>query len=111
MFIGPHVCFTNDLTPRAITVDGDLKFADDWTVNPTLVKYGAAIGANATIRCGISIGRWAMIGAGSVVTKDVPDYGLVIGNPSRLAGFVCECGKRLAKNGFCASCARLVLQP
>lgn len=95
VFIGPHVTFTNDLQPRAINTDGRLKAADDWTLSPTLVQMGAAIGANATIRCGVRIGRWAMVGAGSVVTRDVPDYGLVWGCPARLHGFVCPCGEKL----------------
>ncbi len=64
-------------------------------VSETLVKYGSAIGANATIVCGITIGKWAMIGAGSVVTKDVPDYGLVVGNPARLIGYVTADGERV----------------
>lgn len=97
VFIGPHVCFTNDLRPRAINPDGSLKSASDWVVSPTLVKHGAAIGANATIRCGITIGRWAMIAAGSVVTRDVPDFGLVVGNPARLRGYVCACGKTIGE--------------
>jgi acetyltransferase-like isoleucine patch superfamily enzyme len=97
VFVGPHVCFTNDLKPRAINPDGSLKSNTDWALSKTLIGYGAALGANSTIRCGISIGRWAMVGAGSVVTKDVPDYGLVFGNPARLRGFVCPCGSRLEK--------------
>lgn len=109
VFVGPHVCFTNDLQPRAINPDGSLKSADDWQVGQTLVRYGAAIGANATIRCGITIGRWAMVGAGSVVTRDVPDYGLVLGNPARLRGYVCPCGEKLIMNshaqvGRCVMC-------
>jgi len=96
VFIGPHVCFTNDLQPRAVNPDGSLKSADDWVLSTTLVCFGAALGANSTIRCGITIGRWAMIGAGSVVTRDVPDYALVFGNPARLRGFVCPCGKQVA---------------
>ncbi|MBL8161710.1 MAG: N-acetyltransferase [Anaerolineae bacterium] len=96
VFVGPHVCFTNDLFPRAINADGSLKAADDWVLAHTLVKFGAAIGANSTIVCGSTIGRWAMIGAGSVVTKDVPDYGLVVGNPARLIGYVSPSGKRCA---------------
>ncbi len=96
VFVGPHVCFTNDLWPRAVNPDGSPKSADDWTLTPTLVKQGAALGANSTIVCGITIGAWAMIGAGSVVTRDVPAYGLVWGNPARLRGFVCPCGARLA---------------
>jgi len=95
VFCGPHCVFTNDKQPRAINPDGSLKAADDWDLSPILVKKGASIGAHATIVCGITIGRWAMIGAGAVVTKDVPDYGLVYGNPARLRGFVCPCGAKL----------------
>jgi UDP-2-acetamido-3-amino-2,3-dideoxy-glucuronate N-acetyltransferase len=95
VFCGPHCVFTNDLRPRAINPDGTLKTVEDWQVSETLVRYGAAIGAHATIVCGITIGRWAMVGAGSVVTHDVPDYGLVYGNPARLRGFVCPCGEKL----------------
>jgi acetyltransferase-like isoleucine patch superfamily enzyme len=94
VFVGPHVCFTNDLLPRAVNPDMTAKSADDWTMTPTRVLRGAAIGANSTIRCGITIGCWAMIGAGSVVTKDVPDYALVVGNPARVIGYVCACGHR-----------------
>ena len=93
VFVGPHVCFTNDMRPRAVNPDGSLKAADDWVLSETLVKRGAALGANSTIRCGITIGEWAMIGSGSVVTKDVPAHGLVYGNPARLHGFVCACGE------------------
>ena len=96
VFVGPHVCFTNDLKPRAINPDGSLKIGADWIVSPTLVQRGAAIGANSTIVCGITIGAWAMVGAGSVVTHDVPDHGLVLGNPARLRGYVCSCGERLS---------------
>ena len=95
VFIGPHVCFTNDMRPRAINSDGSLKSATDWVVSETLIKRGAALGANSTIRCGITVGEWAMVGSGSVVTRDVPDYGLVYGNPARLHGFVCTCGTQL----------------
>jgi acetyltransferase-like isoleucine patch superfamily enzyme len=95
VFVGPHVCFTNDLRPRAINPDGTLKAADDWVLSETLVRQGAAIGANATVVCGTTIGRWALVGAGSVVTRDIPDYGLVRGNPAQLRGFVCPCGEQL----------------
>jgi len=88
VFIGPHVCFTNDLYPRA-------SIWDDNRLVETIVKEGASIGANATIIGDITVGMFAMVGAGAVVTKDVPDYGLVVGNPARLIGFVCKCGRRL----------------
>jgi UDP-2-acetamido-3-amino-2,3-dideoxy-glucuronate N-acetyltransferase len=97
VFVGPHVCFTNDLRPRAINPDGTLKAADDWVLSRTIVRRGAALGANSTIVCGTTIGAWAMIGSGSVVTRDIPDYGLAWGNPARLHGFVCPCGTRLEK--------------
>ncbi|HEY8079226.1 MAG TPA: DapH/DapD/GlmU-related protein [Labilithrix sp.] len=95
VFVGPHVCFTNDKVPRAVNPDGSLKSADDWHVSKTLVKKGAALGANATIVCGTTVGAWAMVASGSVVTKDVPDHALVMGNPARIAGWVCACGKRV----------------
>jgi UDP-2-acetamido-3-amino-2,3-dideoxy-glucuronate N-acetyltransferase len=97
VFVGPHVCFTNDLRPRAINPDGSLKAADDWVLSKTLIRRGAALGANSTVRCGITIGTWAMIGSGSVVSRDIPDYGLAWGNPARLHGFVCPCGAQLIK--------------
>jgi acetyltransferase-like isoleucine patch superfamily enzyme len=82
--------------PRAVNPDMSLKAADDWVLSETLIKAGAAIGANSTIVCGITVGRWAMIGSGSVVTKDVPDYALVVGNPARVIGYVTASGKRVA---------------
>lgn len=97
VFVGPHVCFTNDLFPRAITPDGRLKSPADWTITPTLVQYGASLGAGAVIRCGITIGRFALIGAGAVVTRDVLPHALVMGNPARLRGFVCHCARPLAE--------------
>lgn len=97
VFCGPHCVFTNDKRPRAINPDGSLKGGSDWVVSNTLVRTGAAIGAHATIVCGITIGKWAMIGSGSVVTKNIPDYGLVYGNPARLHGFVCPCGYKLTE--------------
>jgi UDP-2-acetamido-3-amino-2,3-dideoxy-glucuronate N-acetyltransferase len=95
VFCGPYCVFTNDRQPRAIDPNGTLKSADDWTVSETRVRTGASIGAHAAIVCGVTIGQWAMIGAGAVVTRDVPDYGLVYGNPARLHGFVCPCGEKL----------------
>ena len=95
VFIGPHVCFTNDRMPRAINADGTLKSDDDWEVSPILVRAGAAIGANSTILPGVTIGRWAMVGAGSVVTRDVADHALVVGNPARRLASACTCGEPL----------------
>jgi UDP-2-acetamido-3-amino-2,3-dideoxy-glucuronate N-acetyltransferase len=95
VFCGPHCVFTNDRMPRSINPDSSLKQADDWVLSETLVCKGASIGAHATIVCGVTIGRWAMVGAGAVVTRDVPHYGLVYGNPARLRGFVCPCGEKL----------------
>ncbi len=104
VFVGPHVCFTNDMSPRAINPDGSLKAADDWVLTKTLVKRGAALGANSTIRCGVTIGDWALVGSGSVVTRDVPAYGLVYGNPARLHGFVCTCATKLEEQSRDAHC-------
>jgi UDP-2-acetamido-3-amino-2,3-dideoxy-glucuronate N-acetyltransferase len=111
VFIGPHVCFTNDKVPRAINRDGSAKRDADWVVSPTLVRFGAALGANSTILPGVSIGRWAMVGSGSVVTHDVADYELVVGNPALRIGSACPCGERLrdaadgtAFHGSCPSC-------
>ncbi len=88
VFIGPHACFTNDKLPRSTTTKGKLKAADDWEVNRTVVKKRASIGANATIICGIIIGQNSMVGAGSVVTKDVPANSIVAGNPAKVIGKV-----------------------
>ena len=89
-FIGPHVCFTNDKYPRAVNPDGSLMGAEDWEIVPTVVRQGASIGANATIMCGVTIGQHAMVGAGAVVTHDVPAYAIVAGVPARVIGDVRE---------------------
>jgi acetyltransferase-like isoleucine patch superfamily enzyme len=109
VFVGPHVCFTNDKVPRAVNPDMSLKGGDDWHVTPTLVKAGAALGANATIVCGVTVGKWAMVASGSVVTKDVPDHALVMGNPARQHGWVCACGMRVKLNEPCA-CGRTLIE-
>ena len=97
VFIGPNVCFTNDKRPRAINPDGTIKSADDWEVSTIKIGQGAAIGGHSAITPGSNIGQWAMAGSGSVITKDVPDFALVYGNPAKIHGFVCKCGKKLEK--------------
>ena len=93
VFCGPSAVFTNVLNPRS-EIHRPL---DEYL--PTLVKEGATIGANATVVCGHTIGRYAFIGAGAVVTKDIPDYALVYGNAAAVAGWMCECGEKLAFTG------------
>src|SRR2546427_13089773 len=100
VFVGPQVCFTTDLYPRADS--------SDWKVVPTRVEDGASIGANATVLCGITIGRSAMVAAGAVVTKDVPAHALVAGVPARVVGWVCDCGRPLDARGRCAHDGRIV---
>ena len=95
VFIGPHVCFSNDRYPSSVDDSGALLGSGDWEVTPTFVRKRASIGANATIVCGVTIGRYAFIGAGAVVTKDVPDYALVMGNPARQAGWISRHGHPL----------------
>ena len=88
VFCGPSMVFTNVINPRSHIVRRD-------AYKRTLVKRGASIGANATVVCGNTVGSYAFIGAGAVVTKDVPDYGLIVGNPGKLAGWMCQCGVKL----------------
>ena len=88
VFVGHGVMFTNDLQPRAVNMDGSLQTEADWTMVPTLVKQKASSGSNATIVAGITIGEGALIGAGAVVTKDVPDYAIVAGVPAKVIGRV-----------------------
>lgn len=111
VFIGPAVTFTNDLYPRA-------EHWNEEDLVSSVVRKGASIGANSTIICGVEIGEYAMIGAGSVVTKDVPPFGLVTGNPAKLKGYVCYCGRKLGinikdnikkKQVTCAHCGKKIL--
>ena len=99
VFVGPSAVFTNVINPRAF-----IERKDEF--KPTLVKKGATIGANATIICGVTIGRYAFVGAGAVVTKDVGDYTLVVGVPAKPIGYVCECGERLNFKGKYAQCKK-----
>jgi UDP-2-acetamido-3-amino-2,3-dideoxy-glucuronate N-acetyltransferase len=88
VFVGHGVMFTNDLFPRACAPNGGLKTEAEWSMVPTRIRQGAAIGSNATIICGVTIGRFALVGAGAVVTRDVPDYAIVSGVPAKVSGDV-----------------------
>ena len=107
VFVGPSAVFTNDLNPRAKYPKK--KYPQYGKLLPTLVKKSASIGANATILCGITIGKWTMIGAGAVVTEDVPDYAIVVGVPAKIIGWICECGQKLKfkdDKAICQKCQR-----
>lgn len=107
VFCGPSMVFTNVINPRSHIVRKD-------EYRTTLVRRGASIGANATILCGVTLGKYCFVGAGAVVTKDVPDYALIVGNPGRLRGYVCYCGHKLdlpadgkdAAASVCGDCGR-----
>lgn len=99
VFCGPSMVFTNVFNPRA-----HVRRMDE--IRPTLVKQGASLGANSTIVCGVTIGKYALVGAGAVVTKDVPDHALVMGNPARQAGWMCECGEKLNTDMCCPGCGK-----
>jgi UDP-2-acetamido-3-amino-2,3-dideoxy-glucuronate N-acetyltransferase len=114
VFVGPQVCFTNDFLPRAVNPDLSLKSASDWQVGETRVHQGASVGAQSVVVTGVTIGKWALVGAGSVVTHDVPDHALVYGQPARVQGWVCFCGRRLVVSGtegWCEACQRSVGLP
>lgn len=100
VFCGPSCVFTNDLTPRAKYPKGSAGY------KRTLVRKGASIGANATIVCGHTIGKWALIGAGAVVTSDVPAHALMLGVPAKRKGWACECGELLKEQLACEKCRR-----
>ena len=99
VFLGPGVIVTNDKIPRAVNPDMTLKAATDWTPAPVTICHGAAIGAGAILLPGVTVGKWAMVGSGSVVTRNVPDYGLVVGNPARVIGYVSPVGQRMERVG------------
>ena len=98
VFCGPSMVFTNVYNPRAHVQ----RMSE---ARKTLVRQGATLGANCTIVCGVTVGRYAFVGAGSVVTKDVPDHALVYGNPARFKGWVCTCGEKLSEELYCQRCA------
>jgi len=97
VFCGPSMTFTNDMNPRA-------KYPKRGEYLKTIVKEGVSFGAHTVIVCGTTIGKWAFIGAGGVVTKDIPDYAIAYGNPARVQGWVCECGEKLPKEFSYATC-------
>ncbi len=108
VFVGPNVTFTNDLHPRSPRLpQAARRYRDSNWRYPTLVKEGASLGAGAIILAGNVIGEFALVGAGALVTRDVPDYALVIGAPARLIGWVCQCGSQLKfkdASGVCEEC-------
>jgi acetyltransferase-like isoleucine patch superfamily enzyme len=110
VFVGPHVIFANDRNPRSVNPDGTLKTEDDWEQESTYVQRGASVGAGAVVLPGVTIGEWAMVGAGSVVTANVPAHAIVRGNPARVAGWACVCGLPLriseAREWHCERCGR-----
>lgn len=106
VFVGPRVCFTNDLYPRSPRLpEAALRYHEkrQWLV-PTVVEEGASLGAGSVVIAGVTIGQYALVAAGAVVTQDVPPYGLVRGNPARLKGWVCRCGHPLAFAGPVTRC-------
>ncbi len=115
VFVGPQVCFTNDFLPRAVNPDLSIKSADDWHLGSTLVRRGASVGARSVVVTGVTIGRWSLVGAGSVVTKDVPDHALVYGAPATVRGWVCYCARKLEVRsegtGWCTVCERSIELP
>jgi UDP-2-acetamido-3-amino-2,3-dideoxy-glucuronate N-acetyltransferase len=114
VFLGPGTMLLNDKHPRAINPDGSPKGEADWFASEGLIEYGASVGGAAVILPGVRVGRMALVGSGAVVTRDVPERGIVAGNPARLRGFACDCGHPLALSGgasptalhICPACGR-----
>jgi len=106
VFLGPGAMLLNDKHPRAVNPDGTPKSDADWEVSEGLVRYGAAIGGGAVVLPGVTVGRMALVGSGAVVTHDVPERGIVAGNPARLRGYACDCGRALVKRGAVYECPR-----
>ncbi|HYS98530.1 MAG TPA: acyltransferase [Candidatus Dormibacteraeota bacterium] len=106
VFLGPGVMLLNDKHPRAINLDGSVKTDADWEVAAGVIEHGASVGGGAIVLPGVRIGSMAIVGAGAVVTRDVPERGIVAGNPAKLRGFACDCGRPLAKRGARWECAQ-----
>ena len=106
VFLGPGAMLLNDKHPRAINPDGTPKSDADWQVSEGVVGYGAAVGGGAVILPGVKIGRMATVGSGAVVTRDVPERAIVVGNPARIKGFACDCGHPLGPDHACPECGR-----
>ena len=100
VFLGPNMIFTNDINPRAAFKKDPREFL------PTFVRQHASLGANCTIVCGVTIGYAAFVGAGAVVIRDIPDYALVVGNPSRIIGYMCPCGEKISEELECKGCQK-----
>lgn len=114
VFIGPYVCLANDLFPRAITHNGKIKEEFDWNIGNIIIHKGASLGAGTIVLPNIEIGSFALIGAQSLITKNVPNYALVYGSPGKIKGFVCKCGSILTKKSIpprellCKKCSNMV---
>lgn len=107
VFVGPSAVFTNDLNPRAKYPKKQFPEYGKWV--PTLIKEGATLGANCTVVCGHTVGKWALIGAGAVVADDIPDFAIAYGVPARVAGWICECCNKLefiGEDAVCKICQR-----
>ena len=103
VFVGSNIAFINDRYPRSNRKDA-------WVLEKTLIKKGATIGSNAVVLCGVTVGEYAFVGAGSVVTKDVPKHAMVVGNPAKARGYACHCGRLLDKNLKCSCGNKYILK-
>jgi UDP-3-O-[3-hydroxymyristoyl] glucosamine N-acyltransferase len=104
VFLGPGAIVTNDKFPRAINPDGSLKLDADWEIGAVHIGYGASLGAGAVVLPNVTVGSFALVGSGAVVSKDVPAHGLVLGVPGKLGGYVCRCGRPLESRGETWAC-------
>lgn len=117
VFLGPGAMLLNDKHPRAVNPDGTPKSEADWEVSHGLIEFGASVGGGSVVLPGVRIGRMALVGSGAVVTRDVPERGIVAGNPARLRGFACDCGRPLPRSSStagqltCSYCGRSYVIP